>query len=283
MTTEAQQLLNAAFAGTLNLDADAAQSAGPTAADSQAGKPADNATPAPAAGAIAAQDDEQPAPIASKSGEYTIPYEKLTDARSERDRYKAEVASGRPLAAALAAKPIDESVIAVAFSRVRLRLTPGARGVLGILSVLTFFVAGTVLMAAIMVAVLPLLGPIALAGIVGIALLGPLVVAVLALGLGWVITERVVPGILNNIANEELRKSLDIERERIRRQLNDQDIFTYAGEGLAEAIASKVITQARTQGVDIPGNTLSGRERMVPQLFECIVVTEGEISVLLGE
>lgn len=103
MTTEAQQLLNAAFAGTLNLDADAAQSAAPTAADSQAGKPADNATPAPAAGAIAAQDDEQPAPIASKSGEYTIPYEKLIDARSERDRYKAEVAQLREQLASMTA------------------------------------------------------------------------------------------------------------------------------------------------------------------------------------
>lgn len=102
MTTEAQQLLDAAFAGTLNLDADASQANAPTATDSEAGNPANN-TPAPAAGAQATQDDEKPAPIASKSGEYTIPYEKLTSARSERDQYKAEAAQLREQLASLTA------------------------------------------------------------------------------------------------------------------------------------------------------------------------------------
>lgn len=102
MTTEAQQLLDAAFAGTLNLDADASQANAPTATDSEAGNPANN-TPAPAAGAQATQDDEKPAPIASKSGEYTIPYEKLTSARTERDQYKAEAAQLREQLASLTA------------------------------------------------------------------------------------------------------------------------------------------------------------------------------------
>lgn len=103
MTTEAQQLLDAAFAGTLNLDADASQAKAPPATDSNAGQPAENTTPAPAAGAQATQDDEKPAPIASKSGEYTIPYEKLTSARTERDQYKAEAAQLREQLASLTA------------------------------------------------------------------------------------------------------------------------------------------------------------------------------------
>ena len=102
MTTEAQQLLDAAFAGTLNLDADANQAKAPAAPNSEAGNPANN-TPAPAAGAQATQDDEKPAPIASKSGEYTIPYEKLTSARTERDQYKAEAAQLREQLASLTA------------------------------------------------------------------------------------------------------------------------------------------------------------------------------------
>ena len=102
MTTEAQQLLDAAFAGTLNLDADASQANAPTATDSEAGNPANN-TPAPVEGAQATQDDEKPAPIASKSGEYTIPYEKLTSARTERDQYKAEAAQLREQLATLTA------------------------------------------------------------------------------------------------------------------------------------------------------------------------------------
>ena len=102
MTTEAQQLLDAAFAGTLNLDADASQAKAPTATDSEAGIPA-NTTTEQAAGAQATQDDEKPAPIASKSGEYTIPYEKLTSARTERDQYKAEAAQLREQLASLTA------------------------------------------------------------------------------------------------------------------------------------------------------------------------------------
>ncbi|WP_440111758.1 hypothetical protein [Acidovorax sp. BL-A-41-H1] len=89
MTTEAQQLLDAAFAGTLNLDADAGRDSAVSAPPSEAGQPAENTAPAATAGA-AAQDDEQPAPIASKSGAYTIPYEKLTEARQARDTLKAE-------------------------------------------------------------------------------------------------------------------------------------------------------------------------------------------------
>lgn len=90
MTTTAQQLLDAAFAGTLDLDADASQSKTDAPAnDGTAAQPEDTNrdTAAPAA---AAQEDEKPAPIASKSGEYTIPYEKLTQARQERDSVKAE-------------------------------------------------------------------------------------------------------------------------------------------------------------------------------------------------
>jgi len=102
VTTEAQQLLDAAFAGTLNLDADASQANAPTATDSEAGNSANN-TPAPVEGAQATQDDEKPAPIASKSGEYTIPYEKLTSARTERDQYKAEAAQLREQLATLTA------------------------------------------------------------------------------------------------------------------------------------------------------------------------------------
>ena len=102
MTTEAQQLLDAAFAGTLNLDADANQAKAPAAPNSEAGNPA-NTTTEQAAGAQATQDNEKPAPIASKSGEYTIPYEKLTSARTERDHYKAEAAQLREQLASLTA------------------------------------------------------------------------------------------------------------------------------------------------------------------------------------
>lgn len=105
MTTEAQQLLDAAFAGKLDLDADASQAAATTAEDSEAGQPTETTQPADAQASSAAAQDDEPAgaPIASKSGAYTIPYEKLTEARQQRDQYKAEAAQLREQLAQLTA------------------------------------------------------------------------------------------------------------------------------------------------------------------------------------
>lgn len=87
---QAQQLLAAAFNGTLDLDADASGSsvvegAAPAAETTQ--------TAEPAVAAVAQDETEgapEGAPIASKSGGYTIPYEKLTEARTDRDAAIAE-------------------------------------------------------------------------------------------------------------------------------------------------------------------------------------------------
>lgn len=84
MSTEAQvaqKLLDAAFAGELNLDAvdaDQSSNAEPVTAGESA-KPQADETAAP----VATEGQEpEGAPIAAKSGSYTIPYEKLAEARS---------------------------------------------------------------------------------------------------------------------------------------------------------------------------------------------------------
>lgn len=108
---EAQKLLAAAFAGELDLDADASGSSGVSAtqgaaapanaestqAATEAAAGAEAATTATTAGTAAtasAQEEHEGAPegapIASKSGGYTIPYEKLTEARTARDSAIAE-------------------------------------------------------------------------------------------------------------------------------------------------------------------------------------------------
>ncbi len=108
---EAQKLLAAAFAGELDLDAGAYGSSGVSApegaaapanaestqAATEAAAGAEAATTATAAGTAAtasAQEEHEGAPegapIASKSGGYTIPYEKLTEARTARDSAIAE-------------------------------------------------------------------------------------------------------------------------------------------------------------------------------------------------
>jgi hypothetical protein len=116
VTTEAQKLLAAAFAGELDLDADASGSSGVSAtqgaaapanaestqAATEAAAGAEAATTATTAGTAAtasAQEEHEGAPegapIVSKSGGYTIPYEKLTEARTARDSAIAEAAQLR--------------------------------------------------------------------------------------------------------------------------------------------------------------------------------------------
>ena len=91
MTTEAQQLLDAAFAGKLDLDADAIKDSAAAAESTAASPKEDENTAAAQAQDTPAQEKEpEGAPIASKSGAYTIPYEKLTEARGQRDQLKAE-------------------------------------------------------------------------------------------------------------------------------------------------------------------------------------------------
>lgn len=96
VTTEAQQLLDAAFAGKLDLDAaDAGQGGEATTAKSDEAAPKTEAATTTAAadtpaGDTQAQEEPEGAPIASKSGTYTIPYEKLTEARGQRDQLRAE-------------------------------------------------------------------------------------------------------------------------------------------------------------------------------------------------
>ena len=112
---EAQKLLAAAFAGELDLDADASgstgvsapegtavpanaestQAAAEAAAGAEAATTATTATTAGTAANASAQEEHEGAPIASKSGGYTIPYEKLTEARTARDSAIAEAAQLR--------------------------------------------------------------------------------------------------------------------------------------------------------------------------------------------
>ena len=108
---EAQKLLAAAFAGELDLDADASGSSGVSApegtaapsnaestqaaTEAAAGAEAATATTTAGNAATASAQEEhegapEGAPIASKSGGYTIPYEKLTEARTARDSAIAE-------------------------------------------------------------------------------------------------------------------------------------------------------------------------------------------------
>ena len=86
---DAWSLIDAATAGTLNLDAaDADQSS--NAAPADVGDPAKDAEPA---AVVAPEVEVEGAPIAAKSGSYTIPYEKLAEARGRAKTLEEENAS----------------------------------------------------------------------------------------------------------------------------------------------------------------------------------------------
>lgn len=100
MTMSPAEVLEAAMEGRLDLDSGAIQADGAstTAAQDQPTDPAPSteattATPETEKTTTADPASEQEpegAPISSKSGTYTIPFQKLADARSERDTWKAK-------------------------------------------------------------------------------------------------------------------------------------------------------------------------------------------------
>ena len=104
----AHEMLDAALEGTLETEAGGADAAaagkdaGAPPPESAAAQPAD-AAPTAAQTPPADQGQEQPAPIAAKSGGYTIPYEKLTEARHQRDELRAQNEALRQQLAALQA------------------------------------------------------------------------------------------------------------------------------------------------------------------------------------
>lgn len=93
-TFDPSTLLEAAMNGSLDLDTGAEhqpeQVTDEAAVDDKDSASAD--VSAPAGEDKGTQDLEQPAPIASKSGSYQIPYDKLVEARTERDTYRQRVA-----------------------------------------------------------------------------------------------------------------------------------------------------------------------------------------------
>lgn len=85
-TMTSEQLLEAALDGKLDMDSGAIGEGDTTGDEDQS-----TLTQQPPAN-TATQTDDEPvgAPIASKSGGYTIAYEKLSEARTQRDQFKAE-------------------------------------------------------------------------------------------------------------------------------------------------------------------------------------------------
>ena len=107
----AGEMLDAALDGKLDMDAQGADAPGAPPQAHVASEETAAAHAAPDA-SDADSGQEQPAPIAAKSGGYTIPYEKLTEARHQRDELRAQNEALRQQLAALQAAQSAQSATA---------------------------------------------------------------------------------------------------------------------------------------------------------------------------
>lgn len=113
MTMTPSEMLEAAMDGSLDVNAlDKAETpeakTEPQEQPADAGQTSDGDTnPPSAAGSDDPPAGQEPegAPIASKSGHYTIPFQRLADARSERDQWRAKAEQLEQQLQTLAAKP----------------------------------------------------------------------------------------------------------------------------------------------------------------------------------
>lgn len=199
--------------------------------------------------------------------------------RADKELVRKPGAEDPMLPAALAAKPLGPTALEVASTDVRMGLTNLARGSLWGLVAVLLVIAGA--------ALLPLLIVLAIgAGVAGWVLVGigisALISLLVSLGLAFLVIEVAAPALINLYANNQVRESLDERAGDLREDLDDAGLLTYAGEGLAEALAIQILKQGRSEdGLDLPEPDESGLVRSKTGVFETVAVTEGTASVLV--
>lgn len=175
----------------------------------------------------------------------------------------------RMLASGLACKPAEPLQVAIdrIDSSVRLSTAAWISG-----AVVTAIVALGLAVPALIVA-MALVVKAGLLVVIGVGLLGAVVALLIGAGLGlvlmWLFERFVFRPWVSGIIRNQLAGSLT------RDQFLRAGMMTHAGEGLAEALAARLIDQAIADGHAVDPPQRQGRDRMRPQLFETIVVAEG--------
>lgn len=200
------------------------------------------------------------------------------------------------LPGAIAAQPVDTGELTLDTVHLDTEFSDLAGGLGNIFAViLTLALAGPI--------IAPIIGIIALgagplAPVVLLAGLGLLALVAVAIGLGLgallrPLARRVLTDFAKGIARTQLQDPATLRS--IRDGLDGAQVMTYAGEGIAEAVAIQAIRRAITDGhpvvppahdqddPDHPGQkrSASGRERFREQFFETVVVGAGVCRVLL--
>jgi hypothetical protein len=111
---------------------------------------------------------------------------------------------------------------------------------------------------------------------------GPIIVVALFIVLTIVILV-LVPIALRSEIEKRIRKEL--QKSDFRERLDQTGLLTYAGEGLAEALARKTIQVINAGsdplGWDVDASGVSGRNRFQKQFWQTIFVTAQRVRVLV--
>jgi hypothetical protein len=175
--------------------------------------------------------------------------------------------SDAPLSSCLAAKPVGDTWLEAGPVIARLSLTDQAKSTLGWIGLAIFL--GIAIPAILLIGVIP---GVLVADVVTIAFL--------------MFTQEALPAYASSRAATGIRKAIPAQKQA----LDKVDLLQYAGEGLAEAIALRVIKTAQSIAggealpppVTVEGETGVGRNRFRDQLWQMILVTHRQCQVLIN-
>ena len=181
---------------------------------------------------------------------------------------------------ALSCKPVgDTDVTVVSKPDVSVVLADLTRQLSWLVAALLALVPSAMLIG-MLLPFLVLIFPIATVTMLLAAGIGAILSALIAAGFAFILTDWLGPPLLSWIASDQFYQYLD--RDDTKAKIAQLGLLTNAGEGLAEAIARRAIQQARADGHAVADVTDTGLDRMRPQLFETIVVTEGIARVKMN-
>jgi hypothetical protein len=176
---------------------------------------------------------------------------------------------------ALCCLPVGDLSVAVDDPVVTSSLTVGSWA-LGVLVPAAIAAAGSVAVLAILGPLLLLVAPV----VTGALAISAIIALLVGAGLGAIATLLIDQFIVKPLIKKSIKEALS--DRSVATSLRNAGLFRYAGEGLAEALAIKLMQQAQADGhgVGDPGN--EGRDRFRSPFFEMIVVSEGSARRYCG-
>jgi hypothetical protein len=176
-------------------------------------------------------------------------------------------------APALSAKPFGDTSITVGPIQPDIQVRDWVK-ITVLVSALVALGLTPLLIPLLAIVLIPLVGP----AVVAAATLATLVAILLAAGLAYVLVQFIAPLVLNQFVRDQICKTLS--STEFKGRLDDQFFMTYAGEGLAEALAVKALAEARNQGLNLP-DAEPGRRRFRAQFWQTVFVSDGRMRILV--